>query len=55
MAKSNGKGDKLDFKGTLDVAAWCNTDSDGSEYLSVVLGNRIKFVKNEQKLEDQFN
>ncbi len=54
MTTSNGKGDKPDFKGSLDVAAWFNTDSDGNTYLSVVLGNRIKLVKNEQKLEDQF-
>ena len=54
MAKANGKGDKPDFKGTLDVAASCNTDSDGQEYLSVVLGNRIKLVKNEQMFEDQY-
>jgi len=55
MEQSEVKGNKPDFKGTLDVAAWCNTDSDGNEYLSVVLGNRIRLVKNEQKLEDQFN
>ena len=53
MAKEEFKGNKPDMKGTLDVAAWYNTDSDGNTYLSVVLGNRIKLVKNEQKLDDQ--
>ena len=54
MAKANGRGDKPDFKGTLDVAAWFNTDKDGKTYLSVVLGNRAKLVPNGQKLEDHF-
>lgn len=55
MNKQKAKGSKPDFKGALDVAAWFNTDSDGNTYLSVVLGNRIKLIKNEQKLEDQSN
>ena len=53
MNNQNGKGDKPDFKGTLDVAAWFNTDSDGKTYLSVVIGNRARLVPNEQKQQDQ--
>lgn len=54
MEQTEVKGNKPDFKGRLEAAAWFNTDSDGKPYLSIVLGNRIKLVKNEQKLEDQF-
>ena len=53
MENSEVKGDKPDFKGTLDVAAWLNTDSDGNTYLSVVLGNRAKLLPNEQKQQNQ--
>ena len=53
MAQEEVKGNKPDFKGALDVAAWSNRDRDGNTYLSVVLGNRIKLIKNEQKLDDQ--
>ena len=45
------KGKKPDFGGTLDVAAWENTDSDGNTYLSVVLGNRAKLLPVEQQIE----
>lgn len=53
MNNQNGKGDKPDLKGTLDVAAWENTDSDGNKFLSVVIGNRARLVLNEQKQQDQ--
>lgn len=53
MAQLEIKGDKPDFKGSLDVAAWFNTDGDGNTYLSVVLGNRVKLLPNQQKQEDQ--
>jgi len=49
MSQQEVKGDKPDFKGTLDVAAWSNTDSDGNTYLSVVLGNRAKLLPNPDK------
>ena len=52
MEKLDNKGDKPDFKGTMDVAAWLNHDRDGHEYLSVVLSNRIKLVQNLEKLEE---
>ena len=55
MEKQVVKGEKPDYKGTLDVAAWFNKDGNGNTYLSVALGNRIKLVPNEEKLEDQFN
>lgn len=47
------KGDKPDSKGSLDVAAWFNTDSDGEIYLSVVIGNRARLVPNADKTQDQ--
>ena len=52
-AVTGNGGDKPDFKGTLDVAAWENTDAEGNTYLSVQIGNRAKLVPNEQKKEDQ--
>ena len=54
MEQNEFKGNKPDYKGSLHVAAWFNTDKDGNTYLSVVLGNRVKLLPNEQKLEDQF-
>lgn len=51
MEKSEVKGDKPDFTGKLDVAAWYNTDTNGKTYLSVVLGNRVNLFSNEQKPE----
>ena len=50
---TKAKGDRPDFKGTLDVAAWFNTDSDGETYLSIVIGNRAKLVPNTDKAQDQ--
>ena len=49
----NGSGDKPDLKGSLDVAAWWNTDADGNTYLSVKLGDRMKLLPNPEKLSDQ--
>ena len=46
-------GSKPDLKGTIDVAAWWNTDAEGNTYLSVQIGNRAKLVVNEQKNENQ--
>ena len=42
-------GDKPDLKGTIDVAAWWNTDAEGNTYLSVKLADRIKLVANTSK------
>ena len=56
MAQENRtRGEKPDYKGTIDVAAWFNTDADGNTYLSVVLGNRAKLLRNEDKQADKFN
>lgn len=48
-SEPGAKGDKPDYKGTLEVAAWLNRDRDGHPYISVVLGSRIKLVPNEEK------
>jgi hypothetical protein len=51
MQKENqNKGRMPDFKGSLDVAAWFNTDSDGKTTLSVVLGSRAKLSQVEEKI-----
>ena len=52
-AVAGNGGDKPDLKGTIDVAAWWNTDAEGNTYLSVQIGNRAKLLPNEQKTEDQ--
>jgi hypothetical protein len=52
-AVAGNGGNKPDLKGTIDVAAWWNTDTEGNTYLAVQIGNRAKLVKNEQKNEDQ--
>lgn len=44
------KGRMPDFKGSLDVAAWFNTDSDGKTTLSVVLGSRAKLFQVEEQV-----
>ena len=48
----NGTGNKPDLKGTMDVAAWWNTDAEGNSYLSVKLGDHIKLLVNPEK-QDQ--
>lgn len=53
MANGNFKASKPDFKGSLDVAAWSNTDSDGNTYLAVRFGNRMKLLPNPDKKEEQ--
>jgi uncharacterized protein (DUF736 family) len=45
---ANG-GDKPDFRGFLDVAAWVNTDAAGNSYLSIKVSDRIKLVPNTSK------
>jgi len=47
----NGAGNKPDLKGTIDVAAWWNTDAEGKAYLSVKIGDRVKLVANPEKQE----
>lgn len=47
----NGSGNKPDLKGSIEVAAWWNTDAEGNSYLSVKLGDRIKLVANPEKQE----
>lgn len=45
----NGAGNKPDLKGTIDVAAWWNTDAEGNSYLSVKIGDRVKLLPNPEK------
>ncbi len=52
-AANSGQGP--DYKGTIEVAAWWNTDADGNKFLSVQIGHRAKLVKNEQKLDSQMH
>jgi len=53
MTNDNSKGEKPDFKGSLEVAAWFNTDRDGNTYLSVKFADRLKLLPNPEKQEDQ--
>jgi|GEM_PF-4491463 len=52
MANGNFKASKPDFKGSLDVVAWSNTDSDGNTYLAVRFGNRMRLLPNPDKKEE---
>ncbi len=55
MEQREVKGNKPDYKGTIDVAAWFNKAQDGNTYLAVVLGNRAKLVPNGDKIEEDHN
>ena len=44
------KGQKPDFKGTLDVSAWWNTDKNGKAYLSVTISNKVKLFQSEKEV-----
>ena len=50
MTVKEFKAQKPDFKGKLDVSAWWNTDQNGKDYLSVVLGNRVKLFQVEKEI-----
>ncbi|MEW6214844.1 MAG: hypothetical protein AB1478_06525 [Nitrospirota bacterium] len=50
MQETQVKGDKPDFRGTLDLAAWFNTDKNGKTYLSVVVGNRLNLFPVDQEV-----
>jgi len=43
------KGKIPDYKGSLDVAAWLNTDKNGKTYISIKIANNVNLFKNEPK------
>lgn len=49
MTESEIKGNKPDYTGKLDVAAWVNKDKHGKTYLSVKVGSYVNLFKNESK------
>ncbi|MCK5125529.1 MAG: hypothetical protein KAR42_04675 [candidate division Zixibacteria bacterium] len=54
MQKENKfKGRMPDFKGSIDVVTWENTNNEGETYLSVVLGTRAKLVPFEKQKAEQ--
>ena len=52
MAETESKGDKPDFKGSLEVVAWMNADRYGKKFVTIQLGNRANLFKNEPKQDD---
>jgi hypothetical protein len=43
------KGNKPDLVGTVNVAAWLNTDKEGNKFLAVKIANRADLYVNENK------
>jgi hypothetical protein len=52
MTEDQIKGDKPDFKGSLEIAAWINSDKNGNEFVSVQIGNRANLFRNNSELKD---
>jgi uncharacterized protein (DUF736 family) len=52
VAEDQIKGNKPDFKGSLEIAAWINTDKNGNEFVSVQIGNRANLFQNNSELKD---
>ena len=43
------KGQRPNYTGKLDVAAWLNKDKNGKTFLSIKVGSFVKLFKNESK------
>lgn len=42
------KGQKPDFKGSLDVAGWIDKDKNGKEFINIKIGNYARLFKQEK-------
>jgi len=51
MTELEIQGNKPDYVGKLDIAAWLKKDKNGKTFLSLKIGSYVNLFKNDQKTE----